>query len=324
MICVFVCSCFLKHPGVFFGAFLAPIFAVLLFNMIIFIWVIVILLKHTRGNMKRSNQKMSFKTALRLLVSISGVMFLFGLTWLFAALTININGSNAVRTIFQVLFTVFASFQGFFIFLFFVIFSGEARELWRDLCCGRYKSSLLHPSQYKNTNSTGTGTRTPKANMGTTGAAFSSTGNTPSHTNSTETSTRTSEANTGTTATSSSVGNTYIYSNYNTVNLDSEASPLPEKRSKSGDNQTDILLASTSQVKLAKEGVSTFSHPDIVVESQVDGDEDKDMTPPNWSDAKLISKARVKRYSTKRVSNHHIEEIDSENENSDDQEVPET
>ena len=199
----------------FFGAFLAPIFAVLLFNMIIFIWVIVILLKHTRGNMKRSNQKMSFKAALRLLVSISGVMFLFGLTWIFAALTININGSNAVRTVFQVLFTVFASFQGFFIFLFFVIFNPEARESWREfLSCGRYKSELLHPSQYNNTSSTGTGTRTPKANTGT-------------------------------------IGNAYIHSNHNTVNLDSGASPLPEKigLSKNDDEkQTDTPLTSTSQV----------------------------------------------------------------------------
>ena len=56
----------------------------------------------------------------------------------------------------------------------------------------------------------------------------------------------------------------------------------------------------------------------------MDGDEDEEIAPPNWSDAKLISKARVKPYSTKRVSNHHIEEIDSENENSGDQEVPET
>ncbi|XP_064387784.1 uncharacterized protein LOC135335951 [Halichondria panicea] len=210
--------CFLKHPGVFFGAFLAPIFAVLLFNMVIFIWVIVILLKHTRGNMKRSNQKMSFKTALRLLVSVSGVMFLFGLTWLFAALTININSSNAVRTVFQILFTVFASFQGFFIFLFFVIFNGEARESWREFfSCSRYKSEFLHPSQYKNTSSTGTGTRIPKENTGTT----------------------------------ASIGNAFIHSNHNTLNLDSEASPLPEKidLSKNDDEkQTDTPLTSTSQV----------------------------------------------------------------------------
>ncbi len=186
--------------------------------MVIFIWVIVILLKHTRGNMKRSNQKMSFKTALRLLVSVSGVMFLFGLTWLFAALTININSSNAVRTVFQILFTVFASFQGFFIFLFFVIFNGEARESWREFfSCSRYKSEFLHPSQYKNTSSTGTGTRIPKENTGTT----------------------------------ASIGNAFIHSNHNTLNLDSEASPLPEKidLSKNDDEkQTDTPLTSTSQV----------------------------------------------------------------------------
>ncbi len=209
--------------------------------------------------MKRSSEKMSSKTALRLIVSISGVVFLFGLTWLFAALTININGSNVVRIVFQILFTVSASFQGFFIFLFFVIFNREARESWKQiLSCGRYKSEFLHPSQYKNTNSartgTGTGTRTPKAN-------------------------------TSTTAASSSIGNSYIYSNYNTVNLESEASPLPAKidLSKNEKKQTDIALTSTSQVELAEEGVSNFSPPDIVVGSQVDKEEE--MTPTNWSDA---------------------------------------
>ncbi len=55
----------------------------------------------------------------------------------------------------------------------------------------------------------------------------------------------------------------------------------------------------------------------------MDRDEDEEITPPNWSDAKLISKARVKHYSTKRVSKHHLEEyeIDFENEDNDDQEA---
>ncbi len=114
-----------------------------------------------------------------------------------------------------------------------------------------------------------------------------------------------------------------MHSNYNTVNLDSKTSPLSEKIN--GENQMDTLLTPTSQVKLAEEGVFNFSHPDIVVESRVDGDDDEDMTPPNWSDAKLISKARVKRYSTKRASKHHVEEyeIDFEDGDSDNQEVPE-
>ena len=248
----------------FFGAFLGPIFAVMLFNLVIFIWVIVILVKHTRGKIERSSEKMSTKTALRLLMSISGVMFLFGLTWLFAALTIG----GVLGSIFQILFTVFVSFQGLYIFLFFVILNTEARESWRELLsCGRYKSELLHPSQYKNTSSAGT---------------------------------RAHKANTGTTAASSSAGTAY-----HTINFDSEAGTVPEKIELS-EKQTEVP-------------------PDIVVESQLDeDDEDEKTTPPNWSDASPVAKARVKRYSTKKASKHHVEEYEIDFENGDsDQEVPE-
>ncbi len=48
-------------------------------------------------------------------------------------------------------------------------------------------------------------------------------------------------------------------------------------------------LLSTSQIKLTEESVSNFSHPDIVVDSLVDGDEDEEMTPQNWSDVKLVA-----------------------------------
>jgi len=86
---------------------------------------------------------MNTKTAVRLLVSITGVMFLFGLSWLFGALTITV---QAVRLTFQILFAIFTSLQGFFIFLFLCVFSKEARELWKEfLSCGRYKSKFLNP-----------------------------------------------------------------------------------------------------------------------------------------------------------------------------------
>ncbi len=96
--CVFVCSCFLKHPGVFFGAFLAPILVILLFNVVIFIWVIVILLKHTQGNIKRSSEK-SFNfppTTRGHLWCHVAVQAHLALCW-----THNryINGSNIVRTV---------------------------------------------------------------------------------------------------------------------------------------------------------------------------------------------------------------------------------
>ena len=155
------CSCFLSHPGAFWGAFLAPILAVMVFNVVIFIWVIVVLVRHTRGTAARKKEAVGNKTIIRLMISISGVMFLFGLTWLFAILTFSAPG---LRETFQALFTVFNSFQGFFIFLFFCVFSKEAREYWKEvLSCGRYTSQFLHPSQTRNVSSSATGADKKKA-----------------------------------------------------------------------------------------------------------------------------------------------------------------
>ena len=148
----------------FFGAFLGPILAVLLFNLVIFVMVVTVLLRHTRNTMGRTQEQMNRKTTLRLLISITGIVFLFGLTWIFGALTI----SDASLP-FQIIFVVSNGFQGFFIFLFFCVFSKDARELWVEfLTCGRYKS-ISHTSRVggagkflsggtKERNAAGTGT----------------------------------------------------------------------------------------------------------------------------------------------------------------------
>ena len=108
------------------------------------------------------------------MISISGVMFLFGLTWLFAILTFSTPG---LRETFQALFTVFNSFQGFFIFLFFCIFNKEAREYWKEvLSCGKYTSQFLHPSQTRYILSSGTGAKKNKKATASTGISSSSVG----------------------------------------------------------------------------------------------------------------------------------------------------
>ena len=68
-------------------------------------------------------------------------MFLFGLTWLFAILTFSVTG---LRETFQILFTLFNSFQGFFIFLFFCAINKEARESWKEMFGSSRQSELLH------------------------------------------------------------------------------------------------------------------------------------------------------------------------------------
>ena len=101
----------------------------MVFNMIVFISVVFVLIRHVRGTFQQK-QTMGYGKVLRLMFSIGGVMSLFGLTWLFAILTISVPG---LREIFQILFTIFNSFQGLFIFLFFCVLNKEARDSWREL-----------------------------------------------------------------------------------------------------------------------------------------------------------------------------------------------
>ena len=274
-------SCFHKHPGVLFGAFLGPILIIILFNLVIFIWVVVILIRHTRKKAKRSKEGLEPKTVIRLIISISGVMFLFGLTWLFAAFTFTIAGNNVLRIIFQALFTVFASFQGFFIFLFFCVFSKEARESWREvLSCGRYKSELLHPTQHM------------FAGSGTAGNALK----------------------TGAAATTSVHSSNII--SQSTIDYEADLQPAERHDFERAEEeiQTEIPLTATSGNK-----ESTFKElSKVEAESEIDDREDK-----KWFEAKPVKKARIKRYTTKRVAKHHIEvfEVDIGDEESEENEV---
>ena len=112
---------------------MGPIFAILLFNTIIFVIVISVLTKQIRkkyATKDHANQKI----AVRLMISTMGVMALFGLTWVFGALTVH-NASTA----FQFLFAIFNSLQGFFIFLFFCVFGKEAKTFWLQVLCCRWK-----------------------------------------------------------------------------------------------------------------------------------------------------------------------------------------
>jgi hypothetical protein len=165
-------SCFIGDARVFFVAFLGPIFAVLLFNLIIYIIVIVVLIKHSRNKLgKAMNDKKQRKSNIRLAVSLLGVMILFGLTWVLGAFTI----SEASLT-FQFLFAVFNSLQGFFIFIFFCVLSPEVRQLWLEtVTCGRYVASK--PSSYsgaKKSYSTGLRSGAKQTNPSTASSGLSS------------------------------------------------------------------------------------------------------------------------------------------------------
>ena len=130
----------------------------------------VVITNHARRKETFSNERNKYKEVLSRVLSLGGVMFLFGLTWLFAALTINIAGNQVLRIIFQALFVVTASFQGFFIFLFFSVLKKETRDSWKEIfLCRKYSSrkkrSYPYPAVRENSQNTKTRTNGVHLNL---------------------------------------------------------------------------------------------------------------------------------------------------------------
>lgn len=127
----------------FWTAFLGPIFVIILMNAVLYVVVVTVMLKHSCKTMARRKQPERTRTILQLMLSVTGVMFLFGITWILAALTITV---QSLRSTAQILFATFNSFQGFGIFIFFCVLNKDVRELWKQaLSCGQYKSKHLYP-----------------------------------------------------------------------------------------------------------------------------------------------------------------------------------
>ena len=131
----------------FFGAVLSPILLIILFNAVVSCIVTVISVKHARNRHKQRKLSLSLKNAknklsippgelCKLICSLTGVNVLLGLTWILSLFTL-IGTGESVEAAFVVrfLFVFFNSFQGFFIFLFFVVLSADARTQWLQRLC---------------------------------------------------------------------------------------------------------------------------------------------------------------------------------------------
>ena len=124
----------------FFGAFLVPIFLVIIANACVALCAGYVIIKHRlkQQEMKQAasmkKQRMSSKDAWKLLISLVGFMILLGLSWVILLFTVvgadtNIYAAFAI----QWLFVFFNSLQGFFIFIFFVVISSDMRKEWKIL-----------------------------------------------------------------------------------------------------------------------------------------------------------------------------------------------
>ena len=128
-------SCFISDIRVFFGVFLGPILALVLFNMVVFVIVLRVLLHHCRRKVGDLVKMKKAQATFRTFISVVLISFMFGLQWVFGAFTI-----SKASVVFQWLFVIFSTLQGFFLFLYFCVFTDDAREEWFNLLsCGRRK-----------------------------------------------------------------------------------------------------------------------------------------------------------------------------------------
>lgn len=111
----------------FYYAFAIPVTCIIIINVIIFIVTIVSIFR--RGKGLRSNQKKHKMAVTNLQAAITSFVLL-GLTWIFGYLAI-----SDARLLFQYVFTILNSLQGFFIFVLFVLRKKKVREQWYFICC---------------------------------------------------------------------------------------------------------------------------------------------------------------------------------------------
>uniref|UniRef100_A0A8C2ZUL6 Si:dkey-259j3.5 n=1 Tax=Cyclopterus lumpus TaxID=8103 RepID=A0A8C2ZUL6_CYCLU len=133
--------CWLANDIAFYVAVVAYFCVVFIFNIAMFIVVLVQLCR-----LKRQNpHNMQHRTTLQDVRSVAGIMILLGLTWGFAFFA-----WGPLNLPFMYLFAIFNSLQGFFIFMFYCAAKENVRTQWRTyLCCGRMR--LAENSEWSRT-----------------------------------------------------------------------------------------------------------------------------------------------------------------------------
>ncbi|KAF7278827.1 latrophilin Cirl-like isoform X4 [Rhynchophorus ferrugineus] len=132
--------CWIRSDNYFIFSFAAPVFIVLMLNLIFLTIAIVKMCKHASASVSMKNKEHSRlastsgkeENALRMKFDLTWLkgacclVFLLGLTWIFGFLYI-----NKETVTFAYLFTIFNSLQGFFIFLFHCLQNEKVRKEYR-------------------------------------------------------------------------------------------------------------------------------------------------------------------------------------------------
>ncbi|XP_030009686.1 adhesion G-protein coupled receptor G2 isoform X3 [Sphaeramia orbicularis] len=133
--------CWLKNDIAFYVAVVAYFCVIFLFNLVMFVVVLVQLCRIKKQN----PHNVQHRTTLQDVRSVVGITILLGLTWGFAFFA-----WGPLNLPFMYLFAIFNSLQGFFIFVFHCAVKENVRRQWRTyLCCGKMR--LAENSEWSRT-----------------------------------------------------------------------------------------------------------------------------------------------------------------------------
>ncbi|XP_068182518.1 adhesion G-protein coupled receptor G6 [Antennarius striatus] len=122
--------CWLQSDVFFYVTVVAFVLLILLCNMSVFI-VVLIQIRQMRVNKPSANNRSSLQD----LRAVASLTVLLGQTWAMAFFSF-----GPGRVVLMYLFTIFNTFQGFFVFLFHCLMKENVRKQWRiHLCCGRFR-----------------------------------------------------------------------------------------------------------------------------------------------------------------------------------------
>ncbi|MED6277992.1 hypothetical protein CHARACLAT_019177 [Characodon lateralis] len=139
--------CWIRNNIAFYVAVVAYFCVIFIFNVIMFI-VVLVQLNRIKNQNPHNNRHRSVLQDAR---SVIGISILLGLSWGFAFFA-----WGPVNLPFMYLFAIFNSLQGFFIFVLHCVVKETVRRQWRVyLCCGRMRltenSEWSHTATQKNT-----------------------------------------------------------------------------------------------------------------------------------------------------------------------------
>ena len=131
----FFYSCIPRQIPFYIGT-IVPVLVIYLFNCVLFVIIFASLIKKSRQSKSKKSDESggngNYQLVKQQFIAALSLAVLFGLGWGFGFIATSALNSvePTLRHIMQILFILFTSFQGLFVFLFQCVYSKAVRDVW--------------------------------------------------------------------------------------------------------------------------------------------------------------------------------------------------